>query len=117
MKRFSWILTLPLSLIVIVFALSNRDSVAISLWPFELTQPVPLFLVMLSALFVGMLTGGSIAWLAQGRKRRDRRRARREAKDLSAEVARLRSQLESASRKNEKSGGSSALVLHSGARG
>jgi uncharacterized integral membrane protein len=117
MKRFSWILTLPLSLIVIVFALSNRDSVAISLWPFELTQPVPLFLIMLGALFVGLLTGGSIAWLAQGRKRRDRRRAKREVKELSAEVARLRSQLESASRKDGGSGQGSAMVLHSGARG
>ena len=117
MKRFSWILTLPLSLIVIVFALSNRESVTINLWPFELTQPIPLFLILLGALFIGFITGGSIAWLAQSGKRRAGRRARREAKQLSDEVQRLRSELKENANRSAESRRGRAVVLNPGARG
>ena len=43
MKRLSWIVTLPITLVVVVFAVSNRDEVAINLWPTGLDLTVPFF--------------------------------------------------------------------------
>ncbi len=89
MKRFSWILTLPLLAVAVVFAIANREWVTLDLWPFDLSLRLPLFVVLLASLFVGLSIGGLAAWLSAGRTRRRGRRQRRRIEELERDVARL----------------------------
>ncbi|CAO3413917.1 lipopolysaccharide assembly protein LapA domain-containing protein [Azospirillum doebereinerae] len=76
MRYLTWIVTLPIALIAVLFAVSNRDVVTWALWPLPFTLEAPLYLAALLALLAGFLAGGFIVWNAQ---RRHRRRARRES--------------------------------------
>ncbi|MFP5515965.1 MAG: lipopolysaccharide assembly protein LapA domain-containing protein [Alphaproteobacteria bacterium] len=76
MRHISWIVTLPVALVAILFAISNRGIVTLSLWPLPFTLDTPVYLAALAALVLGFLAGGFIVWNSQ---RRHRRRARRES--------------------------------------
>ena len=52
MKRFSWILTVPLIVVAAVFAITNREPVTLDFWTFELQ--LPLYWVLLAC--VGFLS-------------------------------------------------------------
>ena len=104
-KRIAgWLFLVPLSLLLIVFALSNRHLVPVNFNPFvtaDGTAPeagVPLFLVIYLVLLVGVLLGGVATWLAQARVRAERRHWRREAALLSKELDGLRKTPESPGR-------------------
>jgi uncharacterized integral membrane protein len=97
-KRFSWILTLPLIVVAVVFSIANRDPVTLDLWPFDLSLRMPLFAVLLASLVVGLLIGGLAAWLSGAGARRRGRRARRRVEELEREVARLRQESDRATR-------------------
>ena len=75
MRFFSWIITLPIALFAVLFAISNRDTVTFSLWPTPFTLEAPIYLATLLALVVGFVAGGFIAWAAQHRNRARARRA------------------------------------------
>lgn len=90
MKRLSFIITLPVTLVILVFALSNRGPVGLTLWPFDATIDLPIYLVVLGSLLVGFLLGGLIAWVAGGRARRQARRLRQETRRQEAEIADLK---------------------------
>ena len=66
MKHFSWLITLPITLAVVVFAVSNRTPVEIDLFPLPWQPVLPAYLLVLASLFFGFLIGGTIAWLAGG---------------------------------------------------
>ena len=76
MRFLTWIITLPIALVAVLFAISNRDLVTLSLWPLPFTLDAPVYLATLVALLVGFMAGGFVTWNAQ---RRHRRRARRSA--------------------------------------
>lgn len=105
LRYLSWIVTIPLGIIVISFAVSNREPVALGLWPLPFEVEMPLFLPVLGALVVGFVTGGAIAWWSGGRTRRLARRQSSRLKSLTSEVETLRSRDEessdSATRKRE----------------
>ena len=100
------LILVPLAIIVISFAVANRQSVLVSFDPFDqahpaLTRALPLYLLMLMLLIGGVVVGGSAAWLRQGKWRRAARHADAQARELRAEVDRLKRRL-----------GPSALVAH-----
>jgi len=88
-RRLAWILTLPVTLVVVVFAIANRQLVAINLWPLEETVTYPLFIVTLGALVSGFLLGAVIMWLSESRLRDRARRLRFEKEDLERELGYL----------------------------
>ena len=90
MKHFSWLITLPVTLAVVVFAVSNRTPVEIDLFPFPSHPVLPAYLLVLGSLFCGFLIGGVIAWLAGAPQRRRARRLTLEADILSRELAEAR---------------------------
>ncbi len=91
MKRLSWILTLPLLLVVAVVAVTNRQEVTIGLpWPLEYSVQLGLSKAIFISLFAGLLIGGLATWLSAGQTRRRARQARRRADELEREVAWLR---------------------------
>ena len=89
------LILLPLAIVVISVAVANRQSVVVSFDPFDqahpaLTRALPLYLLMLMLLIGGVVVGGSAAWLRQGKWRRAARRADAQARELRAEVDRLK---------------------------
>ncbi len=87
MKRFSWILTLPLIAVAVIFSIANRESVTLDLWPFELSLQLPLFVILLTCIAFGLVVGGMATWLSAGPARRRTRQARRRVAELERERA------------------------------
>ena len=84
MNRLRWFLTVPLAIILIVFAVSNRHLVDVSLWPLDFTLNWPLFVYVYIAVIAGFLAGAVIAWASavQRHRRSRRRRVDREAQTV-----------------------------------
>ena len=97
MKRLSWVLTLPLMAVAVVFAIANREVVVLDLWPLAMTIQAPLFVLVLGSAVAGLLAGAIVAWFSGGSTRRRAREARRHAAELEREVARLRDAVEAES--------------------
>jgi uncharacterized integral membrane protein len=89
-KRLSFIVTLPITLVVLIFALSNREAVGLTFWPFDAIIDLPIYLVVLGGVLLGFLLGGLIAWVAGGRVRRRARRLQQETRRQAAEIADLK---------------------------
>ncbi len=93
---FKALILVPIALVIVLFSVANRGSVRISLDPFSRDMPtlsydVPLFAIVLAAVFLGVIVGGVAAWLAQGKHRKAARRNRREVEALRSETQALRS--------------------------
>jgi uncharacterized integral membrane protein len=89
------LILVPLAIIVISLAVANRQSVVVSFDPFDQTHPaltraLPLYLLMLVLLIGGVVLGGIAAWVRQAKWRRAARRADAQARELRAEVERLK---------------------------
>ncbi len=95
MKRFlAWLIGLPSAILIIGFAIANRNWVDVSLDPFDRTNPafalhLPLWAVAILGLFIGVVAGWIAAWLKQGRWRRLARELKAENSVLRSENARL----------------------------
>jgi len=94
-KIVSALILVPLAIVLITFAVANRQIVIVSLDPFDQAHPavavaLPLFALILALIIGGVVVGGIAAWLKQSKWRRAARRAEREARQLRAEVDALR---------------------------
>lgn len=87
MKRFSWILTLPLIGVAAIFAIANRELVTLDLWPFELSPQLPLFVILLACIVFGLAVGSLATWLSAAPTRRRLRQTRRQVAELERERA------------------------------
>ena len=90
MRKLSWVLTVPITVICVVFALANREAVSVDLWPLALNFDPPLYVLVLGSLLIGFLLGTAVTWLAGGRTRDKARRAYYRASDLEREVSWLK---------------------------
>ena len=97
MRKFlSTLVLVPLGLIFIVFAVANRHLVTVSFDPFGSgdsafdLRPEPLFVIIIAAMIVGVVTGGSATWFRQRRWRRAARQHEAEARQARAQLAELR---------------------------
>lgn len=99
MKTFlKWLVLAPVSVILLAFAIANREPVRVVLDPLpgdgsDLQVAAPLFLILFLAAGVGVLAGGFVTWMAQGRHRRAARHARSDIERLRNEAENLRAQL------------------------
>lgn len=85
-----WLLLAPLLVLVILFALSNRQPVTIGLWPSDLTWQTSLAVAVLAVSALGFLLGAAMVWVSSMPHRRRARRAADEMRDLEQELERLR---------------------------
>jgi uncharacterized integral membrane protein len=90
MRRLSILITLPITLIILVFAIANRGAITVSLWPLPWQAELPGYLVILGSVLVGFAAGALVAWLSAGRRRRAARRSAAEARRLAEELAALK---------------------------
>ena len=63
MKFLSAVLGFIVFVIILVFTLSNRRMVNVSLWPFDVEITAPLFIMVLGSTAFGILIGGGYMWL------------------------------------------------------
>jgi uncharacterized integral membrane protein len=94
-KVVAAIILVPLAVVIIAFAVANRQIVTVSLDPFSSEHPaasltLPLFALVVVLLVVGVLIGGIAAWLRQARWRRTARRLEREVADFRLEIEGLK---------------------------
>ena len=91
MLRFlSFLITLPLTLLVVDFAVSNRQSVPMGLFPLVDQVEMPLFLPVVLALVIGLLAGAVFVWLSGHGTRVKARREAKRAQQLERELAEAR---------------------------
>jgi uncharacterized integral membrane protein len=91
-KVLAALVLVPLAVLIVAFAVANRQDVTVSFDPFSSNIPAasvtqPLFVVIIVVLIAGVVIGGAASWLRHGGWRRTARR-------LEREVALLRSELE-----------------------
>ncbi len=94
-KLFSWIFWVPVGVILITIAISNRQIVTFSINPISGIDPffsvrLPLYLLLFSAILFGIIFGGIAAWLAQGKWRKSARHMTEEAAKWREEATQLR---------------------------
>src|SRR5690606_37933448 len=92
MKHLSWIITIPVTVVAVVFAVANRDEVLLRFWPLPWSRELPVYLIVLGCLFVGFVLGCVVTWLSSAPRRRRARRTADRARELARELAELKRQ-------------------------
>jgi len=101
MKFISWILTGVLLLLALGFALNNRQTTTLNLWPAGVVIEAPLYLFSLGTLFVGFALGALIGWIGHIPHRMEARRLRRDIGRLREKIEDMSSTLPSAAENPE----------------
>jgi uncharacterized integral membrane protein len=84
-----------LAVVIIIFAVANRQPVTVSFDPFSTASPayavtLPLFVLIVMLVILGVLIGGTIAWVGQARWRRAARRLDADVRALHQELDAIR---------------------------
>jgi uncharacterized integral membrane protein len=91
----SMLIVVPLAVVIIAFAVANRQSVTVSFDPFSSSSPayaatLPLFVLIFVLLILGVLVGGAAAWIGQTKWRRSARKLDGEVRVLHQELDAIR---------------------------
>ncbi|WP_159710279.1 LapA family protein [Geminicoccus flavidas] len=89
-KFLRTILALVGLLVIVLFAIGNRQPVEISLWPTPFMVDLPLYGVFLVAMIIGVILGGIASWLGGHDKRVEASRTRRKLAILQEQELRRR---------------------------
>jgi hypothetical protein len=86
-----------IGVVLVALAVANRSSVVVSFDPFDAAHPafelkLPLYALLLAVTIGGVVIGGIAAWLKQSSWRRAARLAQARARELDAELQKLRQQ-------------------------
>ena len=100
MKLLFWATVLVIAAVAALFAVSNRETVSLALWPFPFLVELPLYLAVLASLLLGFVLGQAAGWIGAGRLRRELRRAGRRIAALERELAATQGQLDPAPEAN-----------------
>ena len=122
MRYLRWIITLPITILVLVFAIANRHSAPVDLWPLPFVKEIPLFMLVLVSLLVGIMVGGAVSWISGGVTRKKTRQTLFQLERCERDLEQVRGKLakaEAQSRENagNESGKPSKLPVVLGSRG
>jgi uncharacterized integral membrane protein len=97
-KIVFWLILVPLAIVILMFAIANREVVTVSFDPFSSTAPaasvsVPLFVLIFILVILGVILGGVAAWLRQSEYRRAARRRDADVSLLRREIDTLNARL------------------------
>ena len=92
MRLIFWLLGLPLGLVVVVFAIANRQEIHLDLWPLPFGIDLAAYLAVLAPLALGLVIGALLAFAASLAIRRRARDQRRRADSLERQLEASRSQ-------------------------
>jgi uncharacterized integral membrane protein len=94
-RIISTLIVLPLAVIIIAFAVTNRQLVTVSFDPFSSANPayaatLPLFILIFVLVIFGVFIGGAAVWIRQSKWRRTARRLDGEVHTLNQELDAIR---------------------------
>lgn len=97
-KLVFWLVLVPLAILILMFAVANREIVTVSFDPFNATAPaasvsVPLFVLIFILVVLGIIVGGVAAWLRQSGYRRAARQRDADVTALRREIETLNARL------------------------
>ncbi|HEX3953801.1 MAG TPA: lipopolysaccharide assembly protein LapA domain-containing protein [Stellaceae bacterium] len=94
MRLLLWLFViLVVAVLLALFAVSNRESVSLVLWPLPFLMQLPLYLAVSAAVLIGFIAGMLVAWIAGHGRRREARQRRRRLAALERELAATQAQL------------------------
>ncbi|MEZ5839815.1 MAG: LapA family protein [Hyphomicrobiales bacterium] len=81
LRLISYLVTIPLAILLIALAVANRGPITLSLDPMSpdapaLTVTLPIYLVLFATLGIGIFIGGVATWFRQGKWRKVARERR-----------------------------------------
>ena len=90
-----WTIGLPIAVIVVSFAVANRQWITVSFDPFSKDAPfaaidIPLWALFFCGVFFGLIAGWIACWFAQSKWRRSAKDTRKELLRSQAESSQLR---------------------------
>jgi uncharacterized integral membrane protein len=90
-----WTIGLPIAVIVVSFAVANRQWITVSFDPFSKDAPfaaidIPLWALFFCGVFFGLIAGWIACWFAQSKWRRSAKDTRKELVRSQAESSQLR---------------------------
>jgi uncharacterized integral membrane protein len=94
-RTISILIVVPLTVIIVAFAVTNRQLVTVSFDPFSSTNPayaatLPLFVLIFVLMIFGVLIGGVAVWIRQTKWRRTARKLDGEVRTLHQEMDAIR---------------------------
>ena len=94
-KIVTAIIVVPLAIVIVAFAVANRQVVTVSFDPFSSSSPayaasLPLFVLIFVLVILGVIIGGVAAWLRQASWRRTARRLDADVRTLHQELEAMR---------------------------
>ena len=98
-RILSWIVTLPIVILVVLFAVSNRDEITLRLLPFPFEKTIAIWQLTLIELFVGFLLGAIVTWIGDRLRRRETRLLARRVTELELSLAAAQKQAGEAEKK------------------
>jgi uncharacterized membrane protein YciS (DUF1049 family) len=90
MRLLSWLIGLAVAVLVVAFAVTNRQTVTVGMWPFAQGVAAPAYLVALVPLAIGLVLGILLASVGTMRARLRTRTHASRVRALEREMARLR---------------------------
>lgn len=101
-KLLGLIITLPILLLAISFAVSNTDIMTLRLWPFTTEVTMPTALALFIVLIFGFLIGAIAAFVGAGSLRKRLRNAEYRLRQMEMEQARIAREKEAAAAKEQR---------------
>jgi Lipopolysaccharide assembly protein A domain len=101
------LVVIPLGVVLIALAVVNRKPALLILDPLGGTESglslqAPLFLLLLGSFALGLVVGGIVTWIGQGKWRRLAREETRQARDWRRQADRLEKELEGLGTANQR---------------
>jgi len=93
-NRLHWLITLPLAVVLVVFAVNNRHTVEVDLWPLGLVIVWPLFVYVFLGTGVGLLIGALLAWFSGGTARKLARERRARLRELEHTIETMQARMD-----------------------
>ena len=94
-KVLTIVIVVPLAVLIVAFAVANRQAVTVSFDPLSSADPayaakLPLFVLIFALVILGVIIGGIASWLRQASWRRTARALDAEVRTLHQELEALR---------------------------
>jgi uncharacterized integral membrane protein len=120
-KVVATLILVPLAILIIAFAVANRQAVVISFDPFSAADPayaarLPLFALIFALVILGVIVGGIATWFRQASWRRTARALDADVRILHQELEAMRRRADEEAARRERAEESRALTLTSAGR-
>ena len=104
-----WLIGIPLAILVVLFALSNRHAITLALWPLpeDMVISLPVYVVVLVAAVLGFFGGIAVAWFGGARTWRRARSAERSLRRTEGQLK----QAEQKIKRQERSASTSRSLI------